>query len=137
MFVPGALIFDQLKSRAVNFGVSGEPSIRIRFPDLPHLGVWTRPGAGFLCIEPGRVMQLPWDLPVSSKTSLVAYYWPPTPALNSRSRFACWERTSHPLDPSLAIRPCLTPPRANLQANPLFGIRAPANRQDRQRQAMI
>jgi galactose mutarotase-like enzyme len=52
MFVPGALIFDQLKSRAVNFGVSGEPSIRIRFPDLPHLGVWTKPGAGFLCIEP-------------------------------------------------------------------------------------
>jgi galactose mutarotase-like enzyme len=46
------LIFDQLKSRAVNFGVPGEPSIRIRFPDLPHLGVWTKPGAGFLCIEP-------------------------------------------------------------------------------------
>jgi hypothetical protein len=41
MFVPGALIFDRLKSRAVNFGVPGEPSIRIRFPDLPHLGVWT------------------------------------------------------------------------------------------------
>ena len=52
MFLPGALIFDRLKSRAVNFGVPGEPSIRIRFPDLPHLGVWTKPGAGFLCIEP-------------------------------------------------------------------------------------
>jgi galactose mutarotase-like enzyme len=52
MFVAGALIFDQLKSRAVNFGVPGEPSIQIRFPDLPHLGVWTKPGAGFLCIEP-------------------------------------------------------------------------------------
>ena len=50
--LPSALIFDQLKSRAVNFGVPGEPSIRIRFPDLPHLGVWTKPGAGFLCIEP-------------------------------------------------------------------------------------
>ena len=61
MFVPGALIFDQLKSRAVNFGVPGAPSIRIRFPDLPHLGVWTRPGAGVpvhralagLCSSPG------------------------------------------------------------------------------------
>jgi galactose mutarotase-like enzyme len=31
MFVAGALIFDQLKSRAVNFGVPGEPSIQIRF----------------------------------------------------------------------------------------------------------
>jgi len=52
MFVPGALVFDQLKSRAVNFGVPGEPSIQIRFRNLPHLGVWTKPGAGFLCIEP-------------------------------------------------------------------------------------
>jgi galactose mutarotase-like enzyme len=47
MFVPGALIFDQLQSRAVSFGVPGEPSIQ-----MPHLGVWTKPGAGFLCVEP-------------------------------------------------------------------------------------
>jgi len=52
MFAPGALIFDRLKSRAVNFGVPGQPSIQIRFPNMPHLGVWTKPGAGFLCIEP-------------------------------------------------------------------------------------
>jgi galactose mutarotase-like enzyme len=52
MFVPGALIFDRLKSRAVNFGAPGHPSIQVRFPDMPHLGVWTKPGAGFLCIEP-------------------------------------------------------------------------------------
>jgi galactose mutarotase-like enzyme len=52
MFVPGALIFDQLQSRAVSFGVPGEPSIQIRFPNMPHLGVWTKPGAGFLCVEP-------------------------------------------------------------------------------------
>jgi galactose mutarotase-like enzyme len=52
MFVPGALIFDQLKSRAVDFGVRGQPSIQVRFANMPHLGVWTKPGAGFLCIEP-------------------------------------------------------------------------------------
>jgi galactose mutarotase-like enzyme len=52
MFMPGALIFDQLKSRAVSFGVPGRPSIQIRFANMPHLGVWTKPGAGFLCIEP-------------------------------------------------------------------------------------
>jgi galactose mutarotase-like enzyme len=52
MFAPGALIFDLLKSRAVTFGVRGQPSIRVRFADMPHLGVWTKPGAGFLCIEP-------------------------------------------------------------------------------------
>lgn len=52
MFGSGALIFDQLKSRAVDFGVPGKPSIQVRFPNMPHLGVWTKPGAGFLCIEP-------------------------------------------------------------------------------------
>jgi galactose mutarotase-like enzyme len=52
MFLPGALIFDQLKSRAVSFGVREQPSIRVGFPNMPHLGVWTKPGAGFLCIEP-------------------------------------------------------------------------------------
>jgi galactose mutarotase-like enzyme len=54
MFVPGALIFDQLKSRAVSFGVPGQPSIQVRFANMPHLGIWTKPGAGFLCIEPWR-----------------------------------------------------------------------------------
>jgi galactose mutarotase-like enzyme len=52
MFTPGALIFDQLKSRAVDFGVRGQASIQVRFANMPHLGVWTKPGAGFLCIEP-------------------------------------------------------------------------------------
>jgi galactose mutarotase-like enzyme len=52
MFVPGALIFDQLKSRAVTFGVPGKPSIQVKFAEMPHLGIWTKPGAGFLCIEP-------------------------------------------------------------------------------------
>ncbi len=52
MFVPGALILDQLQSHAVSFGVPGKPSIQIRFPNMPHLGVWTKPGAGFLCVEP-------------------------------------------------------------------------------------
>lgn len=52
MFLPGALIFDQLKSRSVSFGVREKPSIRVRFANMPHLGVWTKPGAGFLFIEP-------------------------------------------------------------------------------------
>jgi hypothetical protein len=52
MLVPGALIFDDVKSRAANFGVQGRPSIEVRFADMPHLGLWTKPGAGLLCIEP-------------------------------------------------------------------------------------
>jgi galactose mutarotase-like enzyme len=59
MFVAGALIFDQLKSRAVTFGARGRQSIQVRFPEMPHLGVWTKPGAGFLCIEPWQGFAAP------------------------------------------------------------------------------
>lgn len=52
LFVPDALIFDQLKSRSVRYGVPGGRMIEISFPVMPLLGVWTKPGAPFLCIEP-------------------------------------------------------------------------------------
>jgi galactose mutarotase-like enzyme len=32
--------------------VPGGPNVRIDFPEMPHLGLWTKPGAGYLCIEP-------------------------------------------------------------------------------------
>ena len=28
------------------------PRLRIGFPDASYLGVWTKPGARFICIEP-------------------------------------------------------------------------------------
>lgn len=52
LFVDDALIFDQLRSRSVRFGVPGGRMLRVDFPEMPLLGVWTRPGAPFLCIEP-------------------------------------------------------------------------------------
>jgi len=52
MFVPDALIFDRLRSRSVRFGVPGGRMLRVDFPEMPLLGVWTKPGAPFLCIEP-------------------------------------------------------------------------------------
>ena len=52
LFVPDALIFDQLRSRGVRFGVPGGRMLQVDFPDMPLLGVWTKPGAPFLCIEP-------------------------------------------------------------------------------------
>lgn len=52
LFVNDALIFDQLRSRSVHFGVPGERMLRVDFPAMPLLGVWTKPGAPFLCIEP-------------------------------------------------------------------------------------
>ncbi len=52
LFEADALVFDRLESRSVRYGASGSGSIRVDFPDMPHLGIWTKPGAGFICIEP-------------------------------------------------------------------------------------
>jgi galactose mutarotase-like enzyme len=52
LFERGALHFETVASRKVWFGVPGEAGLEVRFPDSPQLGIWTRPGAPFLCIEP-------------------------------------------------------------------------------------
>jgi galactose mutarotase-like enzyme len=54
LFAQDVLIFDQLRSRAVSYGGGAGPRIVVEFPDATHLGLWTKPGAGFLCIEPWR-----------------------------------------------------------------------------------
>ncbi|MHB2169340.1 aldose 1-epimerase family protein [Alsobacter sp. R-9] len=52
LFERGSIQFETLRSRAVWFGRPGGCGITVTFPDCPHLGIWTRPGAPFLCIEP-------------------------------------------------------------------------------------
>ncbi|WP_296674836.1 aldose 1-epimerase family protein [Novosphingobium sp.] len=52
LFVDDAVIFDQLNSRSLRYGAAGYPIIRADFPAMPLLGVWTKPGAGYVCIEP-------------------------------------------------------------------------------------
>jgi galactose mutarotase-like enzyme len=52
LFVDDALILDQIKSRKVWYGAEAGPRIRIDFSEAPYLGVWTKPGADFICIEP-------------------------------------------------------------------------------------
>ena len=51
LFVDDALILDGLESRRLTYGASRGPRLSLAF-DGPMLGVWTRPGAGFVCIEP-------------------------------------------------------------------------------------
>jgi galactose mutarotase-like enzyme len=52
LFVDDALIFDALTSRSVRYGAPTGPQLHVRFDDFPTLGVWTKPGADFICIEP-------------------------------------------------------------------------------------
>jgi galactose mutarotase-like enzyme len=53
LFRNDAVIFDELASRSVTYGAEGGPRLRVRFPDSPYFGVWTKPPrAGFICLEP-------------------------------------------------------------------------------------
>jgi galactose mutarotase-like enzyme len=52
LFVDDVVIFDRIRSRAVTYRSATGPRIRLSFPDTPYLGVWTKPGAPFICIEP-------------------------------------------------------------------------------------
>jgi galactose mutarotase-like enzyme len=54
LFEKDVLIFDQLLSRQLLFGVPGSRRVAVSFAGATHLGLWTKPGAGFLCIEPWR-----------------------------------------------------------------------------------
>lgn len=52
LFADDALVWTDLNSRSLTYGVPDGPRLDIAFPDTPHLGIWTKPGAAFLCIEP-------------------------------------------------------------------------------------
>lgn len=59
MFEEDALIWDRLESRSLLWGVPGQPRLKIDFPDTPWLGLWQKPGAHYLCVEPWAGMADP------------------------------------------------------------------------------
>ena len=52
LFHDDVIIFDQIRSRDVTYGADDGPRIRLSYPDARYLGIWTKPGAPFVCIEP-------------------------------------------------------------------------------------
>jgi galactose mutarotase-like enzyme len=54
LFRDDVVIFDTLHGRSVSYGAEQGPRIVVSYPDAAYLGVWTKPGAGFVCIEPWR-----------------------------------------------------------------------------------
>lgn len=52
LFEQDALVWDPVQSRRLRYGADTGPRLDIEFPDTPRLGIWTRPGAQFVCIEP-------------------------------------------------------------------------------------
>jgi galactose mutarotase-like enzyme len=73
LFDAGALVIDWVASRTVEYGVPGRRSIRVAFPGMPHLGIWTKPGAGFVCIEPwqGHADPVGFEGQLSEKPGIV------------------------------------------------------------------
>lgn len=52
LFTDDALVFDPLHSDKVRYGAGAGPALEVAVPDTPRLGIWTKPGAHFICIEP-------------------------------------------------------------------------------------
>jgi len=54
LFSQDALVFQPVQSRAVRYSGPGAPVLEVSWDGFLQLGLWSRPGAGFLCIEPWR-----------------------------------------------------------------------------------
>ncbi len=52
LFAHDALVWESPASRSLRYGSEDRPELRIDFPEMPTLALWTKPGAGFLCVEP-------------------------------------------------------------------------------------
>ncbi|MGX7893981.1 aldose 1-epimerase family protein [Tsuneonella sp. HG222] len=61
MFEADALIWTGLASRACRYGAEDGAWLDLAFPDCPHLGIWQKPGAPFLAIEPWHGFNDPAD----------------------------------------------------------------------------
>jgi galactose mutarotase-like enzyme len=61
LFERDALIFDRLHSRRLTYGPTEGRRLQLDFPAMPHLGIWSKPGAGFVCLEPWQGFASPVD----------------------------------------------------------------------------
>lgn len=52
LFKNDALIFKNLQSRSLTILKDTNPLLKVHYPDFPHLGIWTKVNAPFICIEP-------------------------------------------------------------------------------------
>lgn len=52
LFQDDVMIFNEIRSRSVTYGAETGPRIQVSYADSPYLGIWTKPRANFICIEP-------------------------------------------------------------------------------------
>lgn len=61
LFALDALILPSPASRSVRFAAADGPALTLAWEGFPQLGLWSRPGGDFLCIEPWCGMASPPD----------------------------------------------------------------------------
>jgi galactose mutarotase-like enzyme len=61
LFAADALILPHPASRSVRFAAAHGPALTVSWQGFVELGLWSRPGADFLCIEPWHGMASPPD----------------------------------------------------------------------------
>lgn len=52
LFQEDAMIFPEGAGAGLTYGAEGGPRLRFAFGNLPNLGLWSKPDAPFLCVEP-------------------------------------------------------------------------------------
>ncbi|WP_188050471.1 aldose 1-epimerase family protein [Flavobacterium sp. GP15] len=52
LFKNDALIFKNIQSKSLTIIDNKKPRLKVCFQDFPDLGIWTKPNAPFICIEP-------------------------------------------------------------------------------------
>ena len=67
-------MWDDIRSDSITYGAPDGPQLRIAFPDTPKLGIWTKPGAGYVCIEPWQGYASPegFDDELAGKPGMVS-----------------------------------------------------------------
>ncbi len=63
LFAAGAVVLEAPHSRGLGYTAPGASGLRLAWQGLPQLGLWSKPGADFLCIEPWHGFHSPpgWD----------------------------------------------------------------------------
>jgi galactose mutarotase-like enzyme len=61
LFERDALVWDSLESRSLRYDGGEGPGLKIGFAGMPKLGIWTKPGARYVCIEPWHGIADPID----------------------------------------------------------------------------
>ena len=74
LFLKDALVFKNLQSTSLGiFQEGSSQGLRLNFSGFPYLGIWSKPGAPFVCIEPwhGHADPLGFEADISAKPGIV------------------------------------------------------------------